>query len=179
MNYKVEVIKSQRKSLVLSVKNGVVIVKAPLRYPDQKIIDLLRLKEKWIDKRLGEYESIKTIEKYSPVRLKRIKENTTLLVNDLAFYYAEKIGVEFNKITVKKQRSVWGSCSLKRNLNFNLLLSEMPKEVAEYVVIHELCHLKEMNHSKKFWGLVERFCPDYKKRKRWLKEEGRILLNKI
>jgi len=86
--------------------------------------------------------------------------------------YAPKIGVEFGRVAIRDQKSRWGSCSAKHNLNFNWKLIMAPPEALEYVVIHELCHLIEFNHSARFWGLVERQMPEYEAWKKWLKAHG-------
>lgn len=90
-------------------------------------------------------------------------------------YYAEQIGEYPENIRIKEQKRRWGSCSSKRNLNFNWRLIMAPPEIVDYVVVHELCHLKHLNHSLEFWQLVERFLPDYKERKQWLFENGKYL----
>ena len=89
--------------------------------------------------------------------------------------YAEIIGVSYGRITIRCQKTRWGSCSSKGNLNFNCLLMLMPEKVRDYVVIHELCHRKEMNHSKKFWKLVEDVMPDYKEQKKYLKDNSAVI----
>lgn len=86
--------------------------------------------------------------------------------------YCEKLGVVYNKLVIKNTKTRWGSCSGKGNLNFNYNLIKMPKEILEYVVIHEVCHLKHLNHSKKYWDLVESLCPEYKERIRWVKQNA-------
>ena len=82
------------------------------------------------------------------------------------------IGGEFGRVAVRDQRSRWGSCSSKHNLNFNWKLIMAPPQVLDYVVIHELCHLHEFNHSARFWRLVEGVMPDYEVWKKWLKNHG-------
>ena len=82
------------------------------------------------------------------------------------------MGLEYGRVFIKDQKTLWASCSGKRNLNFNWRLAAAPPEILDYVVIHELCHLREMNHSKRFWGLVGEVCPDYKARKKWLKDHS-------
>lgn len=93
-------------------------------------------------------------------------------------YYARKIGVSYNKISVKKQLTRWGSCSAEGNLNFNCLLLLAPPEVIDSVVVHELCHRKEMNHSENFYKLVLEYCPDYYKWDKWLKDHGEELMRR-
>ena len=89
--------------------------------------------------------------------------------------YADIIGVDYGRITIRMQKSRWGSCSSKGNLNFNCLLMNAPDEITDYVIVHELCHRKEMNHSPKFWAHVEAVLPDYKERRKWLKDHGNEL----
>lgn len=89
--------------------------------------------------------------------------------------YAGMLGVSFEKIHIKDQKSRWGSCSGMKNLNFNWRILMAPEEVCDYVIIHELCHLRFMDHSVNFWELVSEFCPEYQQRKAWLKEHGKDL----
>lgn len=89
-------------------------------------------------------------------------------------YFAEKMQLSYGRITLKEQKTCWGSCSSKGNLNFNWKLLLMPPEIMDYVIVHELSHLREMNHSKRFWSVVEGVLPDYKGRRKWLKENGSI-----
>ncbi len=87
-------------------------------------------------------------------------------------YLSEAFGFNFKTIKIRGQKTRWGSCSSKGNLSFNYKLLQFRKEVIDYVIIHELCHTKELNHSTKFWRLVERFCPDYKELKKELKNSN-------
>ena len=87
-------------------------------------------------------------------------------------YYAQMLGVKVNRITIKSQKTRWGSCSSKGNINYNWKIILMPEIVSDYIVVHELCHLKQMNHSKEFWMEVERIIPDYLQRKEWLRKSG-------
>jgi len=93
-------------------------------------------------------------------------------LEDRAAYYAGLMGVTYNRITVRAAKTRWGSCSARGNLNFHWKLILMPPEVLDYVVVHELAHRREMNHSSRFWAEVERIMPDYKRRRKWLKENG-------
>lgn len=93
--------------------------------------------------------------------------------------FAPIVGVEYGRITIRMQKSRWGSCSSKGNLNFNCLLMAMPEEVRDYVVVHELCHRKQMNHSDKFWAEVEKVLPDYKVSRKWLRDNGEEIMNSV
>ena len=97
-------------------------------------------------------------------------EETKRIVNGLVEIYNENNKFDIKNIRIKNQKTRWGSCSSIGNLNFNWKLSMAPYEVIEYVVIHELCHRLEMNHSKKFWNHVEKLCPKYKIHSKWLSE---------
>ena len=93
-------------------------------------------------------------------------------------YYARIMGVTYGRITIRCQKTRWGSCSSKGNLNFNCLLMLAPPDVLDYVVVHELCHRLEMNHSAAFWKQVERVLPSYKEQRKWLKDMGGHLMQK-
>ena len=91
-----------------------------------------------------------------------------------AIELAGKYEFKINKVSVRNQKTRWGSCSARGNLSFNFNLVQYRKEIIDYVILHELCHLREMNHSIKFWKLVEKICPDYKKLRRELKKDSNI-----
>lgn len=98
----------------------------------------------------------------------RNKANETLKAKTKE--WAEKIGVEFNNIVIKDQRTCWASCSGKKNINYSYRIVKMPLAVQDYLMVHELCHLVHMNHGQEYWELVAQFCPDYKHHRRWLNE---------
>lgn len=108
----------------------------------------------------------------SPVTLienwMRVQAAETL--NARVKHWAGLMGVTYNRVTVKDQKTLWGSCSDKSNLNFSWRVIKAPESVLDYLVIHELAHLKFLNHKTEFWQFVEQFCPDYKNRRRWLHE---------
>ncbi|MFC1963586.1 M48 family metallopeptidase [Chloroflexota bacterium] len=101
------------------------------------------------------------------------------LIREKADKISAHLGVRYNRLIIRGQRARWGSCSQKGNLSFNWRLAMAPEPVIDYVIIHELAHLKEMNHSKKFWELVAKHCTQWRKHKRWLKEHEAELLAKL
>lgn len=100
---------------------------------------------------------------------------TESLFHERAAHWAPRLGVSYGRVRVKDQRSLWGSCTRHGDLNFNRRLASAPIEVLDYIVIHELAHRLEMNHSRRFWSHVEKCCPDHKARRRWLRENGAAL----
>jgi len=102
-------------------------------------------------------------------------EQFKIVIQERIKRYSDIIGVSPNSIVIKEQKTRWGSCSSKGNINLNWKLIMAPQEVIDYVVIHELCHMREMNHSKQFWRLVEEVLPKYKEYKNWLKHNGDLL----
>jgi predicted metal-dependent hydrolase len=88
---------------------------------------------------------------------------------------AARHGFSYGRVTIRDNSSRWGSCSSRNNLNFALRLVMAPPEVIDYVILHELAHLKERNHSKRFWTLVEQICPAYRAQRDWLSANGRLM----
>lgn len=97
-----------------------------------------------------------------------ISEQSRKMIEDKADFYAKKMGVHFNKIFLRNSRK-WGACSVGKNLSFNWQIACLPEDLAEYVVIHELAHLRVFNHSKEFWKLLSSLCPEYKEKENGLK----------
>ncbi len=111
--------------------------------------------------------------------LDKLKKQARKIIVPKVERYAHIMNVEYGRIAIRAQKTRFGSCSSKGNLNFNCVLALMPEEIGDYVVVHELAHLKQMNHSKLFWAEVEKVLPDYKKRRRWLKENGRKYMERM
>jgi len=104
-----------------------------------------------------------------------LKQQVRTFVEKEAYLYAASLGVRFQRISIKDTTSQWGSCSIQGNLSFSWRLIFAPIEVARYVVIHEVCHLQEMNHSPAFWKLVKSLDPHFQKHRKWLKDHGKKL----
>ena len=180
MEYDLKIIKSRRKSVGIEIKPDLtVIVRAPLFLSDNAIKKLVLEKESWINRKLQQIKQKPSLPLFSQKEIESLREKTRVIVTQKAEHFAKILNVNFNRISVKKQRSVWGSCSAKRNINFNLLLCLCPDNVIDYIVVHELCHLKELNHSKKFWNEVEKVLPDYEASRLWLKTNGGALIKRL
>lgn len=176
---KVTVIRSNRKTVAIQVNSDLsVTVRAPRSVSEKDIEEILKKKEAWISKHIEKIKEIKErfeaepTEKLTREKVIALAEEALKVIPERVEYFAKVIGVTYGKITIRNQKTRWGSCSSKGNLNFNCLLMLAPPEVLDYVVVHELCHRKQMNHSKAFWLEVEKVLPDYKEARKWLKEEG-------
>lgn len=175
----VTVIKSRRKTIAIQVNSDLsVTVRAPRSASEKDIEEILKKKEAWISKHIEKIKKTKerleaeSTEKLTREKVIALAEEALKIIPARVEYFAKVIGVTYGKITIRNQKTRWGSCSSKGNLNFNCLLMLAPPEVLDYVVVHELCHRKQMNHSKAFWLEVEKVLPDYKEARKWLKEEG-------
>jgi predicted metal-dependent hydrolase len=103
--------------------------------------------------------------------LKRwLREQAARTITEKVKTFSSKMGVDYHKVFIRDQRSRWGSCSARKNLSFNWRLIMAPESVIDYVIVHELCHLKEMNHSKTFWKAVNEYCPEWRQQRKWLNE---------
>lgn len=184
---KAEIIRSNRKSIELEIcPDGHLKIRAPYGMPEDEIWDFVMKKSGWIAKNRGKMKAEQEKRAKEPPVLRLSMEELRELANQAIAilpgkvrYYAEQIGVDYGRITIRNQKTRWGSCSGKGNLNFNCLLMLAPEEVQNYVVVHELCHRKQMNHSKKFWEEVAKIMPDYEEQRRWLRENGEELMRRM
>ena len=180
---KSRIIRSNRKTLGLEINAEGLIVRAPLYATDDEINEFLYRHREWIDRhqkkleeRRGRSDGIQPI---TEEELRHLAEKAMIIIPARVKYYAQIIGVTYGRITIRNQRSRWGSCSSKGNLNFNCLLMLTPDEVIDAVVVHELCHIKEMNHSQRFYGEIKKVYPDYDLWNRWLRENGGAILSRL
>ena len=175
MNY--QLIRSRRKTLSLEIRpDGTLLVRAPARMPKREIDSFLLSKADWIEKHLPK---VPLLPQFTPEEIAAFSRETANLLPKKVAHYASALGVSYGRITIRCQKTRWGSCSSRGNLSFHCLLSQMPETVFDYVVVHELCHRKHMNHSPQFWGEVAAILPDYKASRDWLKAEGTALLSRI
>lgn len=183
-----EIIYSKRKSVAIQIRpDGQVIVRAPYGCPRSFINSFIHQKADWIVKHSAEnkqrYEKQVQLKKDRPTlsdaQRKRYIETARSIFTQKAAYYARLIGVTYGRISIREQKTRWGSCSSKGNLNFNCLLMLTPPEVIDYVVVHELCHRKEMNHSGRFWNEVARVLPGYAEQEKWLKTHDNEIMKRM
>ena len=172
-------IRSDRKTVSIQIKpDGTVLVRAPRRMAQKQIDAFVTSKAAWIHKHLSNLPELSQ-SGFTEAELQTIREGARKKIAARVSYFAPIIGVNYGRISIRFQRTRWGSCSGEGNLNFNALLALAPEEVLDYVVVHELCHRKEMNHSDRFWACVEAVLPDYRIPKKWLKNNGGILLARL
>lgn len=182
--YNVEVRRSKRKSATIKITADMqIVVFVPLYVSDNEIEKMVISKSKWIDEHMLKVQSTvderSKLEKITFEQIKELADQAVEYIPKRVKYYAEKENFVYNKITIKNLVSRWGSCSTKGNLNFNCLLMLTPDYVIDYIVVHELCHLREMNHSEKFWAEVEKIMPDYQRAELWLKQNGGNLISRM
>jgi len=179
----VKIIRSKRKTVSLELRPEGIVVRAPQRMSKQDIYKLVENKRPWIEKNQQKLQERQALlakqEPYSEEEIKALAQKAIEVIPSKVKYYAELLGVDYGRITIRSQRTRWGSCSAKGNLNFNCLLMLMPDEVIDSVVVHELCHRKHMNHSAEFYGEVKRVFPEYDRWDKWLKEHGGQYLSRL
>ncbi len=167
--------RSKRKSISVEIsREAKIIVRAPLKMSVKDIEAFLNSKSQWIDKHLSDAkDKLATMSrKLSEAEKNELRKNAKIVITKRVEYFAKIMNVQYNRISIKFQKTRFGSCSTKKNLNFNALVALMPSEILDYVIVHELAHLIEMNHSKRFWKEVENILPSYKTQRKWLKENG-------
>ena len=174
-----KIIKSNRKTISISIEPNSITVRAPKYLSDDEILNFIEKKKDWINKKLKETENVTKIAKFSGNEIIKLKTLAKEIIPNKVKYYANKIGVDFGKITIRSQKTRWGSCSSKGNLNFNCLLMLFPDKIVDSIVAHELCHRKHMNHSKAFYAELNKAFPEFKECEKWLKTNGKYYISRL
>ena len=175
-----ELIRSRRRTLALQMKpDGTVLVRAPLLTSRRRIESFLREHWNWVEAQREKLASRPREPRLSREELARLKKQARPVFLERTEHFAPLVGVRYERVTIRSQRSKWSSCSAKGGLNVNCLLLLAPEEVLDYVVVHELCHLLEMNHSPRFWANVKRVLPGYAASRKWLKDNGNSLMARL
>ena len=189
-SYTYTIRRTNRRTMALEIRpDGTLLVRAPLYATTDQIRQFVSQNTGWIEKhiekakaRMAERESeqaLHPVHRMTEAELRALADQALQDLPPRARHFASLLGVSYGRITIRNQRTRWGSCSSKGNLNFNCLLMLAPENVRDYVVVHELCHRLEMNHSPHFWAHVASILPDYKEQKKWLRDNGRSLMEQM
>ena len=204
--YEYDVIRSRRRTIAIEIDRACNIrVRAPYNAGNLMIRRFVEEKADWIERtlrKIGERRparsdpngtdsgrngtsgtspedliSTDNLPPLSEADIRTLTDAAKEVIPGKVAFFAAQVGVTYGRITIRNQKSRWGSCSARGNLNFNCKLMQAPEEILDYVIVHELCHRREMNHSRAFWAEVEKILPDYKKRRRWLRDHGDELMH--
>lgn len=181
------IIRSKRRTMAIEIRKESQVIQVFVRVPERmrtaEIDRFIELKKRWI---IEKYTSL-LMNKTGKDRI-RIPEYMTqewLETEGIARFrekiilWAERMHIQYGRVSIRDQKTRWGSCSGKGNLNFNWRLLMMPEYIMDYVIVHELAHRREMNHSPRFWQIVENYIPDYQKRRQWLKDNGSYYMEAV
>ena len=180
----IEIVRSRRKTMTAEIEpDGRVIVRAPMKMPLSEITRFLNEKssliEKHVRRRMAENEKLSETRPFTPEEIQKMADTAVEIIPRRVRYFAELMGISYNRITIRNQKTRWGSCTSAGNLNFNCLLVMTPPEVLDSVVVHELCHRLHPDHSKAFYDAVYKVFPEYDRCDKWLKENGRLLIRRM
>ena len=171
-------VRSNRKTISIVVKpNGEVEVRCPKKCSKREAEAFVASKENWIRKHLDAMAPLPA--PFTDGEIAELTAKAKAWFPQRTAHWAARMGLRYGRITVRHQRGCWGSCSAKGNLNFNCVLMLAPTEIADYVIVHELCHLVHPDHSKAFWALVESTMPGCAAHRRWLRDHSRELIGRI
>ena len=181
MNYELEIVRSKRRTIAVEVKHDLrVIVRVPMRMKQKDIERFIADESAWIERHIDIVKARQAdcAPAFTDDEISNLVAAAREDIPQRVAKYAARLGVTVGRITIRNQKTRWGSCSAKANLNFNCLLMLCPEEIRDYVVVHELCHRRELNHSPRFWALVEDILPDYKDCRKWLKNNGNAIIGR-
>ena len=178
----VRVIRSRRTTCAIGLdRDGSLVFRGPYGITDAEVMRMLEKHRAWIlKKRAGaKKESVPPAERLTRSDVEALAQRALKVLPQKTAAAAKRLGVTCGRITIRCQKTRWGSCSPAGNLNFNCLLMLCPEDVRDYIIVHELCHRLEMNHSPRFWAEVEKQLPDYRQQQKWLRINGPALLARI
>lgn len=166
-----EIIYSKRKTLCLQIKrDGRIIIRCPYRTSKKRIEEFFNSHLEWVQKKVEITQNrMVPIDKLSDNEINDLKRKAREYIPKRVEYYSSIMGVTPSNVSINKAKSRFGSCNSKKRLNFSCNVMRYPYEAIDYVIVHELAHIKELNHSKKFWAIVASIMPDYKERQKILK----------
>ena len=165
-----KVIYSDRKTLGIQVKDGSVIVRAPRKTPKERIEAAVKDHLNWIVKALEKQARKNAVmNSLTDKEISDLKKKAKIILKDKTEYFSNIMGLKYGRITITSAKTRFGSCSSRGNISYSYRLMLYPEKAVDYVVVHELAHLVEMNHSARFYALVEKVLPDYRERRKLLK----------
>lgn len=177
-------VRSERRTVGLEINRELrVLVRAPHSMSEAAVLRFVESRRDWLRKHLERMRERRATSE-CPAPLTR-EESAALLakakvqIPPRVREIAAQLDVNYGRVTVRLQVSRFGSCTAQGNLSFNALLAAMPQDICDYVIVHELCHRCEMNHSAAFWREVEEVLPDYRERRQWLREHGTVLIERL
>ncbi len=165
-----DIVYSGRRTLSLCIKDGKLIVRAPYGATREKIDEALASHENWINQNMERQNNKRErFERLTEADIDNLKTAARDILPKKVAYFAERMGIKYGRITITSAKTRFGSCSSDGDLSFSYRLMTYPNEAIDYVVVHELAHIKEMNHSPSFYSVIAEQLPDYKERKKLLK----------
>ncbi len=174
-----KIIYSKRRTVSISVSdNGYVLVRAPKSLSESKVRQYMDKNKAWITKKLAENKTQQEKMKnfvYSKTEISKLKKEARQMLEKRVFEISKDMELDYRKFRLSGAGKRWGSCSNKKTISLNWRLIFAPKDIVDYVTIHELAHLRHMNHSKKYWTFVSKYDPDYKSHRKWLNENDFLL----
>lgn len=181
MEYRI--VRSRRKTIGLRIDLDGLTVHAPMKTTKKDIERVIHEKEAWIKKHLDEIARVKAESaEEEPLTMEDIHalaQKAMEVLPGKVKRYADMLGVTYGRITIRNQRTKWGSCTDMGNLNFNCLLMMAPDDVVDSIVAHEVCHLAELNHSDRFYELLTKLKPDWQECEKWLNDHGKVLISRM
>lgn len=174
IDYTLKVSRRAKRMRLAIYCDGNFVVTVPQNINENIIEKFILKKSQWIINKLEYFKNIsgQVFRRSGKKEYKEYKDRALSLAEKRIDYFNSVYSFKFNKINIKNQKTRWGSCSKKGNLNFNYKIALLPERLADYIIVHELCHLKEFNHSRKFWNLVAKIMPDYLGTRNELKNSG-------
>lgn len=173
VNYTYRRLRRAKRLTITVRRDASVLVTSPRIFPVKLVERSLLKQADWVLKKISEFQNSQSLffETKRPEEYRRYKALARNFITKKIINLNKNYRFSFNRVSIRNQGSVWGSCSEKGNLNFNYKVYFLPDHLADYVIVHELCHLQELNHSKNFWNLVAQTVPDYQQRIKELKEK--------
>ena len=176
----VKVIKSRRRTMEMRIDDfGAVTLRVPDTAPEEKIRAFFESRKKWAEKHIARLCTQRSEDGFTEDEMRKMTADALLLIPERVRHFAGIMKVKYGRITVRNQVTKWGSCTSGGNLSFNCMLTLMPPGVLDSVIVHELCHIKHMDHSKAFYREIYKVMPDYEARHKWLSDNGSGYMRKM